>query len=385
MEITLVTHNLVQGDGQGEVNRRLAGYLALSGHTVHLVAHRVHPDLARMPNIIVHRIALPFLRPALMTDLIFMTLSSLMIQRAELLDTILHLNGAVSLVRHRVNSCHFCHSAFSEVIRHFRLGLSPYHVFYHRLHAGLERRVFRRCSEQVVAVSRKIKDELGEVVRPGQKVKVIYNGVDNNTVSRQAARERLEREFNFDRDTVVLLFAGELRRKRKGLGTVLDALELLRDEPNVVLLVAGRQQGSSYVAEAARKGLNGRVIFCGFRNDLRMLLAAADVFVLPVFYDPFPGVLLEALAAGTPVVVSSPHYCGSAELVEDGKSGVLVQDPANVEELREKLLFLIRNGKLRREIGEAGKGAILPFSWERMCAEYEEIYREMSFGGGQLQ
>jgi UDP-glucose:(heptosyl)LPS alpha-1,3-glucosyltransferase len=305
-------------------------------------------------------------------------MSGLAIDRLGLRDSIVHLSGAVSLISHGVNTVHFCHTAFLRAAREFRMDLSPYHTAYERLHARLERRVFRRCTGPLVAVSRKVRAELGEVTLPNQRIRVIHNGAGGQSpVPRSLARQKIEREFGFEHETTVLLFAGELKRGRKGFGTALRAMELLRDEPGLRLLVAGREQGSPYRAEVARRDLGHRVVFCGFRRDLPLLLAGADVLIFPTYYDTFGMVVLEAMAAGTPVVVSAPAYCGAAELISDGKSGIVLQDPSNAEELRSRLLSLLRDREIRRSIGEAGRVAAAPVTWERMCQEYDEVYRDV--------
>src|SRR5258705_3354237 len=86
------------------------------------------------------------------------------------------------------------------------------------------------------------------------------------------------------------------------------------------MLVGGRDRERARFARRARAaGLSGRVRFLGGRDDVRPLYAAADCFILPSRYDPFPNTSLEALAMGLPAIVSSS--CGAAEVVQHGSSG----------------------------------------------------------------
>jgi len=77
-------------------------------------------------------------------------------------------------------------------------------------------------------------------------------------------------------------------------------------------------------------GIAARVRFVGGVSDVRPFLAAADAFVLPTLYDPFPNAVLEAMAAGLPVVTST--RCGAAEIVAEGETG-FVRDALDIDAL----------------------------------------------------
>jgi UDP-glucose:(heptosyl)LPS alpha-1,3-glucosyltransferase len=349
--------------------------MARRGHAVHLVGIRIDRQLEREPNVKIHRIPIPRFRPTVVRDFWFMMRSGGLIRSRGLADSVIHAHGDVTLARHAVNTCHFVHGTFRAVARELGLGLSAYHSLYHASHARLERRTFRRCAGPLVAVSRKVKRELEALGEPSQRVRVIYHGVEApRAPSRRDAREAVLREFGLSPSGTVLLFAGELTRDRKGLGTLLEAMALLGPRRDVHLLVAGYAQGSPLVRRAAELGVGDRVTFCGFRRDLPTLMAGADAFVLPTRYDTFGLVILEAQAAGTAVVVSSPDYCGAAELVVDGETGLILRDPRNPVELRDALLRLMDDAGATRRLGETGAALARAFTWDRACEEYESLY-----------
>lgn len=105
------------------------------------------------------------------------------------------------------------------------------------------------------------------------------------------------------------------------------------------------------------KKLESRVSYLGYRTDVPDLMRAMDIFVLPsIFQDPFPTVVLEAMAAALPVVATDSG--GSVEMVVDGKTGFLIP-PGNIDLGTQALEKLISNPELRKEFGEAGRSRVL--------------------------
>jgi glycosyltransferase involved in cell wall biosynthesis len=152
-----------------------------------------------------------------------------------------------------------------------------------------------------------------------------------------------------------LLFVGRLAGV-KGLPVMLQAMaELKRRRPDIKLTVAGDgPERKSLEAMAERLGVKDRVDFLGYRSQsqVRELLAQTDVFVLASFAEGVPVVLMEAMAAGVPVV--SSHIAGIPELVEDGVSGYLVP-PGDPAALVERVDELLGDAALRNRLGAEGR------------------------------
>jgi UDP-glucose:(heptosyl)LPS alpha-1,3-glucosyltransferase len=155
------------------------------------------------------------------------------------------------------------------------------------------------------------------------KLHVIYNGVDLEHFhprERQRLRGAARAELGVNPRDTLFLFVGS-GFSRKGLDAAIAALARAA-EPAFRLLVAGRdREQARFTAQVQSAG--ARVSFLGAREDVRPLYAAADCFILPTRYDPFPNTALEALAMGLPVIVSS--RCGAAEVVEPGRNGWICQ------------------------------------------------------------
>ena len=158
-----------------------------------------------------------------------------------------------------------------------------------------------------------------------EKLHVIHNGVDleyfhprHRTALRAAARA----ELGVGAGEILFAFVGS-GFARKGLDAAICALAECGDVP-YRLAVAGRDRNSArFAALAAARTLGSRVQLLGGRDDVRPLYAAADCFILPTRYDPFPNTVLEALAMGLSVIVGGRS--GAAEVVRHGGNGWLCE------------------------------------------------------------
>lgn len=171
----------------------------------------------------------------------------------------------------------------------------------------------------------------------------------------------------------VLLALSRLHPK-KGLDTLLDALALLPESYHAWLAGDGELR-AALEAQAARLGLSGRTHFLGWRTDRSALLGAADVCVLPSRYEPFGTVILEAWAAGVPLVAA--RSAGPAATVTDGETGLLVpiDDPAA---LSAALRRAAEDAPLRARLIAGGRDAYArDYTPERVTATMIALYRQL--------
>ena len=223
-----------------------------------------------------------------------------------------------------------------------------------RLRAKLALASIRRA-DAVVAVSSAAADRLAELARlPRSAFRVIPNGIDlerfrgNGTDLHQTA---LRRTLGLSRDTRLVLLPAVLR-EGKGHDVLLDAVPALKKRvPSVhVLFVGGGER------EAALRSLaqpyREMIRFLGPRNDIPELMAACDLVVLPSLTEALPTVLMEAAAAGRPVVAT--RVGGAVEIVEEGRTGLLVT-PGDPVALAEAMVNLLINCDLAHAFGEAAR------------------------------
>jgi glycosyltransferase involved in cell wall biosynthesis len=164
---------------------------------------------------------------------------------------------------------------------------------------------------------------------------------------------------------------------RKGVDVLLDALVLLRDRGGLprTALVGNGDRRNDLIARIADEGLSDRVIVRPFATPVWPKLAALDVFVLPSLWDVFPIAVLEAMAAGLPVVASATG--GLPEAVDDGVTGLLVE-PGQAASLADAIARLVADADLRSRMGAAGREAYeRRFQPSQMVDAIEDIYVEL--------
>ena len=198
----------------------------------------------------------------------------------------------------------------------------------------------------------------------GDRARVIYNGI------RLAEFERLEPER---RDRPYVLGLGRMVRQ-KGMDLLLEAYAGLDTECDLVLAGDGPVR-PDLEAQAASLGVRDRVHFLGGVDHRRALalFAGAEVFVLPSRHEPQGIVLLEALAAGTPVLAA--RVGGVPEVVHDGETGALFEG-GNAIDLRRRLNQLLAEPDLRRTLRARGPTHAKNFSWAAIADEYEDCYEK---------
>lgn len=164
----------------------------------------------------------------------------------------------------------------------------------------------------------------------------------------------------------------------KDIDTVLQSFKALHaDLPNARLVVAG----DGPRADEARRmvshlGLKQAVAFLGFRTDIPKILAALDIFVFSTHTEGFGLAVLEAMAAGLPVVVS--RVGGLQEIVEHEQNGLLVA-PGDSAALCAAVRRLIDDASLREALIEGGRRSVYEeFSLARMCESYRDLYRSVA-------
>jgi UDP-glucose:(heptosyl)LPS alpha-1,3-glucosyltransferase len=250
--------------------------------------------------------------------------------------------------------------------------LSPYHRYLLRAEAELFASPRLRA---VICNSAMVKAEiLHHYAYPADRIHVIYSGVDGNRFSpelkaryRQETRER----HRIPLSVPLLLFVGS-GFQRKGLGPLLLAMASL--PPQTHLLVIGKDRHSTRFRRIGRRlGLGTRVRFLGPQGDVAPYYGAADLVVLPSLYDPFPNVVLEAMATGLPVVTGIKS--GAIDLIRDGDNGFTC-DPLQRTGLIEAIRPLLEPG-VREAIGARARETVLPLTTEAMAHQLLALYRRL--------
>jgi glycosyltransferase involved in cell wall biosynthesis len=248
-----------------------------------------------------------------------------------------------------------------------------------RLYEWLDRRHLR-LMDHVIAVS----EGQAERVRkwcgvPAERVGVIRNSARLAAFADSTpARDRLLDFFPRDsRVSRVVVAAGRLSPE-KGFAVLIEAAaSICAADPTAGVVIFGEGVLRPELDHLVRaRGLTGRVVLPGFRDDLDALLAGADVVTLPSFTEGMPNVALEASAAGIPVVATAVG--GTPEVVADGETGYLVP-PGRPAELAARLLQLLRNEGIRTVLGNAGRARMQRlFTFDAQAAAYLDLFARLS-------
>lgn len=178
------------------------------------------------------------------------------------------------------------------------------------------------------------------------------------------------------RDSATILFLGQLSRAKGTYDLLLAVAELVIDHPNLKLLLAGAGDTLLVKSEAARLGIEENVHLLGWISGQckSEILQQASIFVLPSYAEGMPMSILEAMAAGLPVISTSVG--GVSEAISDGVEGYLFC-PGDVQSLTSALNRLLRDNGLRLRMGNAAREKIeRSFSVQRILPQIEKLYTD---------
>ncbi|MGQ0529547.1 MAG: glycosyltransferase family 4 protein [Panacagrimonas sp.] len=226
---------------------------------------------------------------------------------------------------------------------------------------------------RVIAISQGIADVLAQQGVPAHKLRVVRSSLDPAPWQQPASRDAFCAEFGLPAQRVLIGVVAQLI-ERKGHGVLFEALRGLRHKNSVQLVIFGQGPLQGRLrAEAANLGVP--VHFAGFRKDLPRWLGALDLLVHPALMEGLGVSLLQASAAGVPIIASRAG--GMPEAVADGHSGVLVT-PGDASALRAALERLIGDPDLRQRLGAQGRARVeREFSVEQMVDGNLAVYREL--------
>jgi glycosyltransferase involved in cell wall biosynthesis len=176
--------------------------------------------------------------------------------------------------------------------------------------------------------------------------------------------------------TPVVSSVGNFKPQKAPLDFVRVAAEVARHVPEATFVMAGdgplRARAENLAAEL---GLAGRVVFCGWWDDVPGLLAASALSVLTSRHEGLPRAAVESLAAGVPVVATAVD--GTVEVVRHGVNGFL-GPPGGVTELAGRVTALLRDPGLRDRLARSAAEGLEEFDIDRMVRDQEELYRWLS-------
>jgi UDP-glucose:(heptosyl)LPS alpha-1,3-glucosyltransferase len=374
VKIALVRKDFSPKGGGGErYSVDLARGLRDSGHEVHVFAHRYEP----MRGVSFHSVAVP-LKPFGLQNWLFAQNVRHALSKNEF-DIVNGISQIYPQDIYRLGDGihkHWLTVRRPRMFSHLYDKISPRH----RLLLHLEKKIFSPGNyKRIIANSELCKQHaIDYYTVPPQLVDVIFCGVNftifNSSVRNEGAQ--LRTSLGIGREPIVVLFVGT-NYERKGLDTVLQGISRLRYKQKYRLLVVGKGNIPRYQRLAQKLGLQEITVFCGYQEHMPPFYGAADIFVLPSYYDPFGNVCLEAMACGLPVITT--RETGVSELMAHGKSGFVMDHPGDISTLG-NWLEALEDPELRRSMGaEAQEQAAfltMERNVERTILAYEKVLED---------
>ncbi|HEV3245345.1 MAG TPA: glycosyltransferase family 4 protein, partial [Candidatus Paceibacterota bacterium] len=229
------------------------------------------------------------------------------------------------------------------------------------------------AADRVIAVSQYTKDLIVRYYGiPESKIRVVHNGIDEITAPDfGSARNKLTalKQSGYH----IVLFLGRVTLQKGPDYFLKAARSVLMREPKTVFFLSGSGDMERQIMDmAASLGISDRVLFTGFLrgHERTEVYKSADLFVMPSVSEPFGITALEAMKAGTPVLVSKQS--GVAEAVRHA----LKVDFWDVDEMTNKILGVIRHKGLRQSLSENGRREVDHITWEDAAGKVENVLQE---------
>jgi glycosyltransferase involved in cell wall biosynthesis len=255
-----------------------------------------------------------------------------------------------------------------------------YDKIYFPLASLIDRLIISR-SDQVMTTSNFMKDDICQKYGTDpSKISVIYNGINQEHFKQAYDRTALRKRLNVPLNAKVVLYVGRFVERKGALKLIQAMPQVIKQEPDslFILIGGGFTEGSAYeqsihsLIETLKLQDNIRILPWIPHDEVINYYKVADIFIHPAIYEPFGNNIVEAMAAGLPVI--SIKSGGPEEII--GTNGILLKDnsPALIEK---SLTELLGNQEERRRFSILAKKRAEDFSWDTVARETLKVYREI--------
>lgn len=247
---------------------------------------------------------------------------------------------------------------------------------------GIKRLIYgivnNALSDIVIGVSKAAYDNLAADGTKKDKLRLVYNGVYPLKRLSEEERKDIRKDLNIPENNIVVGITARLEPV-KNHRLFLDAAAIIANkrEDITFLIVGGGTQEQSLKQYARQLGIDGRVIFAGYREDITGLMNITDINTLTSEKEALSISLIEGMSIEIPAAATDSG--GPGEVVENGKTGIIVENH-NAKALAEAVLYLADNPGEREKMGREGKKRAMElFSIESMIKALEEIYDGLAY------
>ena len=241
--------------------------------------------------------------------------------------------------------------------------------------------ILKHLTTKYVAISEIVKQyAVSELKIPSAQIEVIHNAIDTQRFALTAIDKKAKlQELGIPNKRKIVTTVGNILVSKGQVYLIEAAKEVVKDFPDTHFLIVGDTLREPELATCLKekvgaKKMQDKISFTGERTDIPEILSITDVFVLPSLWEGLPVALLEAMAAGIPVIATSVG--GNQEVVADNVSGLLIP-PKDPQILAQRIKELLGNPENAERMGAKGQRIIQDFfSIDRMARKYEQLYLE---------
>ena len=269
------------------------------------------------------------------------------------------------------------HATWTEKARQ-----KPFSLFDRSMTWVEKKGIMRSPMPMILPVSTLVKDELLKLYDlPEAKVRVIHPGVSTerfSTLNRESSRYEVRQRHGLSLHDLVILFVGmnfEIKRLELVLKGIADLVARGDRNFKLKLLVVGKGNRERYQTLARNLGIVNQVIFAGVTREVEKYYFASDVFAMPSQFDTFGLAVLEAMAAGLPVIITK--RVGARDLIDSDIQGFVLPEEPSTADLSEKLAFLMEK-ETRMKMGENAREVALRHSWDKTADQVANLYHELT-------
>ncbi len=279
-------------------------------------------------------------------------------------DNLSKLIGGISGKMGKVKIVAHCHDDFKEDV------------------LGKTMRIFYLMFlDRILTVSEKVRKFFTLRGRISQKAITIYNGINAHIFDPEKVDDGMRVRLGLKKDSFVIGSISVLE-KDKGQKYLFEAISKLKSEgiTNIVCVICGTGPEELNLKEFTKaKGVIDEVLFLGFHNDIPRILKILDIIVITsLTIESFSMIAAEAMAMKVPVIAT--NVGGLPEVVDDGKTGILIP-PGDVDALSKAIKYLLENPEVKLGMGENARSRVLErFTIEENVRKTEQVFLEMLRG-----
>ena len=368
----MISGDFVETGGMDMANLALARYLSDAGGEVHLVAHRVSPELEKRSNVHVHRVPKPlrsyYLGESLLDRLGRHWASIIDGRRGRVV-----VNGG-NCRWEASNWVHYVHAAYEP-----DGGGRLRRRLIHRSYLRREREALLKSRVIITNSTRTAADIAERFDVSPNSIKTVYYGINADRFQPPSSEERARARalLKWLPSWPVILFVGSPSDTRKGFPTLFEAWKRLCKDPawDGHLAVAGAEAGlATWKPRVLAAGVHSKIHLLGFRKDISTVLRACDALVSPARYEAYGLAAHEGLCCGLPVLIT--RSAGVAERYPRTLNSLLLDDPHDVEELICRLRDWRTSSDRYRDAASDFSCELRRRTWDHACKQLVDIIED---------